>query len=423
MHTPIYLDYAATTPVDPRVANVMATYLTIDGQFGNPASTTHSFGYQAKNAVDNARQQVAQLLNAEASEIIWTSGATESNNLAIKGAAYQYRSRGRHIITCKTEHKAVLDVCRALEQEGFAITYLDPQCDGLIDLADLEAALRPDTLLVSIMHVNNETGVVQDIHAISQLTRSRGVLFHVDAAQSAGKVPLDVKLSDLDLVSVCAHKIYGPKGIGALYIRRKPRLPLQALLHGGGQQRGLRAGTLPTHQIVAMGSAFELAAAQQADDDQRIMQLRQKLWQGLQQLPEVYLNGHATQTVSGILNVSFNGIVGEALLMALSNIAVASGSACTSATQEPSHVLRAMGHSDQRADSAIRFSLGRYTSAEQIDYVIGTVSAAVSRLRELSPLWPEPVQVEPVQAEPLQAEPLQAEPLQAEPLQVVEPDR
>ena len=388
MHSPVYLDYAATTPVDPQVAELMATFLTTDGQFGNPASTTHSFGYQAKRAVDLARQQVAQLLNAEASEIIWTSGATESNNLAIKGAAYQYQGRGRHIVTCKTEHKAVLDVCRHLEQDGFSVTYLDLQSNGLIDLAQLEAAFRPDTSMVSIMHVNNETGVIQDIKAIGQLTRNRGILLHVDAAQSAGKVPLDVKSLDVDLISVCAHKIYGPKGVGALYVRRKPRVRLQALLHGGGQERSLRAGTLPTHQIVAMGSAFELAAESLQSDNQHISQLRNTLWQGLKKLPEVYLNGHPEQTVSGILNVSFTGIAGEALLMALPEIAVASGSACTSATQEPSHVLRAMGHSDRRADSAIRFSLGRYTDEEQIDYTLDAVSAAVTRLRELSPLWP-----------------------------------
>jgi cysteine desulfurase len=387
MSMPIYLDYAATTPVDPRVAELMSGFLTIQGHFGNPASHTHIFGRNAQRAVEQARAQVAELLNADAREIIWTSGATEANNLALKGAAQYYQKKGHHIVTCKTEHKAVLDPCRELERVGFDVSYLDPEPDGLIDLTRLQAMLRPDTVLVSLMHVNNETGVIQDIAAVGRLTRERGILLHVDAAQSAGKLAIDVEQSGVDLLSVCAHKVYGPKGIGALYVRQRPRVRLQALIHGGGQERGLRAGTLATHQIVGMGEAFAIAGREMNHEAERVARLRDALWHGIGTLARIRRNGHPRCCVAGILNVSFAGVAGEALLMALSDIAVSSGSACTSASQEPSHVLKALGLSDELADSAIRFSLGRFTTAQEIDTVIEKVHHAVNHLREISPLW------------------------------------
>jgi cysteine desulfurase len=387
MKLPIYLDYAATTPVDPRVADKLCRYLTLDGVFGNPASRSHGFGRTAAQAVEEAREQVAALINADPSEIIWTSGATESNNLAIKGAAHYYRKKGRHLVTCKTEHKAVLDPCRHLEREGWQVTYLDPEPTGLLDLSRLAAALRDDTVLVSVMQVNNETGVIQDLAAIGQLTRHRGVLLHVDAAQSAGKVPIDLNALPVDLLSLSAHKLYGPKGSGALYVRRKPRVRLEALLHGGGQEGGLRAGTLATHQIVGMGEACRLARQEMAVDNERIHGLRERLWQGIQGNEAIYLNGDPERRVAGILNVSFDFVDGEALRMALRDIAVSSGSACTSADPEPSYVLRALGRSKPLARSAIRFGIGRFTTREEIDYTIEQLNQALARLRALSPLW------------------------------------
>ncbi|MCB1758551.1 MAG: IscS subfamily cysteine desulfurase [Gammaproteobacteria bacterium] len=387
MKLPIYMDYSATTPVDPRVAELMCSYLTPDGKFGNPASRSHQFGWDADDAVEEARRQVAALLNADPKEIVWTSGATESDNLAIEGVARFYHKRGKHIVTCKTEHKAVLDTCRHLERDGFEVTYLDPEPSGLIDLAKLEAALRDDTILVSIMHVNNEIGVVQDIAAIGELTRERKILLHVDAAQSAGKIPIDMETMKVDLMSVCAHKIYGPKGIGALYVRRKPRVRLEAMIHGGGHERGMRSGTLATHQIVGMGEAFRLAREEMSKDNERTMALRNRLWNGLKGMEEVYLNGDLEQRVPGNLNVSFAFVEGESLIMALKDIAVSSGSACTSASLEPSYVLRALGREDELAHSSIRFSIGRFTTQEEVDYVIDLVRTQVERLRELSPLW------------------------------------
>jgi cysteine desulfurase len=387
MKLPIYMDYSATTPVDPRVAEKMCQYLTPDGMFGNPASRSHKFGWDADDAVEQARSDVAALLNADPKEIVWTSGATESDNLAIKGAAHFYQKQGKHIITSKTEHKAVLDTCRQLEREGFEVTYLDPEPNGLIDLAKLEAAMRDDTILVSIMHVNNEIGVIQDIEAIGELTRARKILFHVDAAQSAGKVPLDMERMKVDLLSLSAHKIYGPKGIGALYVRRKPRVRLEAQMHGGGHERGMRSGTLATHQIVGMGEAFRLAKAEMAQDNERIMQLRDRLWNGIKGMDEVYLNGDLEHRVAGNLNISFAYVEGESLIMALKDFAVSSGSACTSASLEPSYVLRALGREDELAHSSIRFTIGRFTTEEEVDYVIGLISQQVNRLRELSPLW------------------------------------
>lgn len=384
---PIYLDYAATTPVDERVAAKMMEYMTIDGRFGNPASRSHSFGWQADDAVTEARQQVADLVNADPREIVWTSGATESDNLAIKGAAHFYQKKGRHIVTSKTEHKAVLDTCRQLEREGFEVTYLEPEASGLIRLDKLEAALRDDTVLVSIMHVNNEVGVIQDIAAIGELTRSRGILFHVDAAQSAGKVPIDLQQLNVDLMSFSGHKIYGPKGIGALYVRRKPRVRIEAQMHGGGHERGMRSGTLASHQIVGMGEAFRIAREEMAEEQARILQLRNRLWNGLKDIEEVYLNGDLEHRVAGNLNVSFNFVEGESLIMALKDLAVSSGSACTSASLEPSYVLRALGRNDELAHSSIRFSIGRYTTVEDIDYALQAVHTSIGKLRELSPLW------------------------------------
>lgn len=387
MKLPIYLDYSATTPIDPRAAEKMAACLTMDGVFGNPASRSHSFGWKADELVNEARNNVAALINADPKEIVWTSGATESDNLAIKGAAHFYQRKGKHIITSKTEHKAVLDTCRQLEREGFEVTYLDPEKNGLIDLAKLEAAMRDDTILVSIMHVNNEIGVIQDIEAIGKLSRSRGVIFHVDAAQSAGKVEIDLEQLDVDLMSFSGHKIYGPKGIGALYVRRKPRVRIEAQMHGGGHERGMRSGTLPVHQIVGMGEAFRLARVEMAEENERILKLRNRLWNGLREIEEVYLNGDAERRVAGNLNVSFNFVEGESLIMALKDIAVSSGSACTSASLEPSYVLRAIGRSDELAHSSIRFSIGRFTTEEEIDYTVELVKNKVAKLRELSPLW------------------------------------
>ena len=388
MDLPIYLDYAATTPVDPRVAQVLSQYLSQDGAFGNPSSNTHGFGWVAAQAVEIARAQVAHLLNADPREIIWTSGATEANNLALQGAMRAYARKGRHLITGKTEHKAVLDLCRWLERQGCTVSYLDSESDGLIPSERVAAALRPNTVLVSLMHVNNETGVIQDVAAIGAITRQQGVLLHVDAAQSAGKLPLDLQTLPVDLLSLSAHKLYGPKGIGALYVRQSPqRVRLEPLLYGGGQERGLRAGTLPTHQIAAMGEACRIADENMTTEQARIRVLRDRLWQRLAELGEVELNGHSDRNVAGILNLGFAGVSAEALLAAVPEIAVATGSACTSASNEPSHVLRAMGCDALRARSAIRFSLGRFTTAEQIDYAVERVSVAVMRLRELSPLW------------------------------------
>lgn len=384
---PIYMDYAATTPIDPRVAKKMMEYLTPDGEFGNPASRSHAFGWNAEAAVEEARKHVADLVNANPKEIIWTSGATESDNLAIKGAAHFYSKKGKHIITSKTEHKAVLDSCRHLEREGFDVTYLDPETNGLIDLSKLEAAIRDDTVLISIMHVNNELGVIQDIEKIGELARSKGIIFHVDAAQSAGKVDIDLSKLKVDMMSFSGHKIYGPKGIGALFVRRKPRVRLEAQMHGGGHERGMRSGTLATHQIVGMGEAFRIAREEMAKDSAHITALRDRLYNGLKDLEEVYINGDMEHGVPNILNISFNFVEGESLIMALKDIAVSSGSACTSASLEPSYVLRALGRSDELAHSSIRFSIGRFTTEEEIDYAIEHVREAIAKLRELSPLW------------------------------------
>ncbi len=384
---PIYLDYSATTPVDKRVAMKMAEYLTIDDHFGNPASRSHEFGWKAEAAVDLARQQVANLINADPREIIWTSGATESNNLAIKGAAHFYRKKGNHIITAKTEHKAVLDTCRQLEREGFEVTYLDPEENGLIDLNALKAAVTDATILISIMHVNNEIGVIQDIAAIGEFARKNKIIFHVDAAQSAGKVSIDLEELQVDLMSFSAHKVYGPKGMGALYVRRKPRVRLEAQMHGGGHERGLRSGTLATHQIVGMGEAFRIAKEEMATENERIRMLRDRLYDGLKGMEEVYVNGDFEHRIVGNLNISFNFVEGESLIMALRDLAVSSGSACTSASLEPSYVLRALGRNDELAHSSIRFTIGRFTTLEEIDYSVGLVRSAVEKLRALSPLW------------------------------------
>jgi cysteine desulfurase len=387
MKKPIYLDYSATTPVDPRVAEKMCRYLTPDGEFGNPASRSHMYGWHAEEAIENARNDVAALIGADAREIVWTSGATESDNLAIKGVAGFYVKKGRHLVTCKTEHKAVLDTCRHLEREGFEVSYLDPEPSGLVNLEKLKAAIRPDTVLVSVMHVNNEIGVVQDVAAIGALARERGVLFHCDAAQSAGKVPIDVEAMNIDLLSLSAHKVYGPKGIGALYVRRKPRVRIEAQMHGGGHERGMRSGTLPTHQCVGMGEAFRIARAEMATESERLKGLRDRLYAGLRDLPEVYVNGDLAQRAAGNLNISFNFVEGESLIMALKDIAVSSGSACTSASLEPSYVLRALGRNDELAHSSIRFTLGRFTTREEVDFTVALVREKVTKLRELSPLW------------------------------------
>ncbi|MBW3805678.1 IscS subfamily cysteine desulfurase [Aeromonas jandaei] len=387
MKLPIYLDYSATCPVDPRVAEKMMQCLTMDGLFGNPASRSHRFGWQAEEAVDLARNQVAELIGADPREIVFTSGATESDNLAIKGVAHFYASKGKHIITSKTEHKAVLDTCRQLEREGFEVTYLEPMPNGLFTLEMIENAMRDDTILVSMMHVNNEIGVIQDIKGLGELCRSRKVLLHVDAAQSVGKVEIDVEAMKIDLLSLSAHKIYGPKGIGALYVRRKPRVRIEAQMHGGGHERGMRSGTLPTHQIVGMGEAFRIAKEEMASEHERVMTLRQRLWDGLKDIEAVYLNGDLEQRVSGNLNVSFAYVEGESLIMALKDLAVSSGSACTSASLEPSYVLRALGLNDELAHSSIRFSIGRFTTEEEIDYAVRLIRDSIGRLREMSPLW------------------------------------
>jgi len=387
MKLPIYLDYSATTPVDPRVADVMYHYLTPDQDFGNPASRSHVFGWTADDAVKQARQHVADLIGADPREIVWTSGATESNNLAIKGAAHFYKGKGNHLITVKTEHKAVLDTCRQLEREGYEVTYLDPEPSGLIDLEKLRNAITDKTILVSMMHVNNEIGVIQDIAAIGELTRSKGIIFHVDAAQSAGKVPIDLQALKVDLMSFSAHKIYGPKGIGALYVRRKPRVRLEAQMHGGGHERGLRSGTLATHQIAGMGESFRIAKQQMASDNERVRMLRDRLLEGIKDMEEIYVNGDLEHRVAGNLNVSFNYIEGESLIMALKDIAVSSGSACTSESLEPSYVLRALGRNDELAHSSIRFTIGRFTTVEEIDHTIALMRGKVAKLRELSPLW------------------------------------
>lgn len=388
MKRPIYLDYAATTPVDPRVADRMMQFLTMDGVFGNPASRSHGYGWQAEEAVEHARQQVADLIKADPREIVWTSGATEANNLALKGVAHFYQKKGKHIITSKIEHKAVLDTCRQLEDEGFEVTYLDVQPGtGRITPQMLEAALREDTILVSLMMVNNELGNLTDVEAIGEITRARGIYFHVDAAQAAGKTEIDLSRMKVDLMSFSGHKIYGPKGIGALYVRRSPRVRLKAQIHGGGHERGMRSGTLPTHQIVAMGEAFEIAGREMAAEQQRLEALRTKLWNGMQNLEEVHLNGDPDYRVANYLNVSFNFVEGESLMMALKDLAVSSGSACTSATLEPSYVLRALGLPDELAHSSIRFSFGRYTTEDDIDQVLAFTKSAVDKLRALSPLW------------------------------------
>ena len=387
MKRPIYMDYAATTPMDPRVAKKMMEYMTPDGEFGNPASRSHPYGWNAEAAVEEARKNVAALVNANPKEIIWTSGATESDNLAIKGAAHFYSKKGKHIITSKTEHKAVLDSCRQLEREGYEVTYLDPEPTGLIDLGKLENAIRDDTILISIMHVNNELGVIQDIAAIGELARSKGIIFHVDGAQSAGKTEIDLSTLKVDLMSFSAHKIYGPKGMGALYVRRKPRIRLEAQMHGGGHERGMRSGTLATHQIVGMGEAFRLAKEEMAKDRVHIESLRNRLYDGVKDLEEVYVNGDMAHSVPNIFNISFNYVEGESLIMALKDMAVSSGSACTSASLEPSYVLRALGRNDELAHSSIRFSIGRFTTEEEVDYVISHVREAIEKLRALSPLW------------------------------------
>jgi cysteine desulfurase len=385
MKLPIYLDYSATTPVDPRVAQKMITYLT--DEFGNPASRSHSFGWTAEAAVEQAREQVAALVNCDPKELVWTSGATESINLALKGAAHFYKDKGRHLVTVRTEHKATLDTMRELEREGFEVTYLDVEQDGLVDIEKFKAALRPDTIVASVMYVNNEIGVIQDIPAMGEICRAKGIIFHVDSAQASGKIPVDLSKLKVDLMSFSAHKTYGPKGVGALFVRRKPRVRIEAQMHGGGHERGMRSGTLPTHQIVGMGEAFRIAKAEMATENERIRMLRDKLWKGLASMPEVYLNGDIEQRVPHNLNASFNFVEGESLIMAIKDIAVSSGSACTSASLEPSYVLRALGRSDELAHSSIRFTIGRFTTEADVDYTIDLIKRKVEKLRELSPLW------------------------------------
>ena len=387
MKLPIYLDYASTTPADPRVVTKMQECLSLEGNYGNPASRSHEFGWKAEKAVEEARENVASLVNCDHREIIWTSGATESDNLAIKGAARFYRKKGNHIITSKIEHKAVLDSCRQLEREGFEVTYLDPDSSGIITSEELIKNIKDETILVSLMHVNNEIGVINDIAELGEITREKGIVFHVDAAQSTGKVPIDLASIKVDLMSFSAHKTYGPKGVGALFVRRKPRVRLEAMIHGGGHERGMRSGTLPTHQIVGMGEAFRLAKEEMDSDNLRIKSLRDKFWEGLKDIEEVHLNGHIDDRVAGFLNVSFNFVEGESLIMALKDVAVSSGSACTSASLEPSYVLRALGLKDELAHSSIRFAIGRFTTEEEINYTINLVKESVIQLRELSPLW------------------------------------
>jgi cysteine desulfurase len=384
-HFPIYLDYGATTPVDPRVVDAMIPWLR--EHFGNPASRSHAWGWEAEEAVEKARGQVAELIGADPREIVWTSGATESNNLALKGAAQFYKTRGKHIITVKTEHKAVLDTVRELERQGFEATYLDVEADGLLDLEKFRAAIRPDTILASVMFVNNEIGVIQDIPAIGTICRERGVIFHVDAAQATGKVEIDLATLPVDLMSLASHKTYGPKGIGALYVRRKPRIRLEAQMHGGGHERGMRSGTLPVHQIVGMGLAFEIARQEMAEENARIRALHERLLGGLRDIEQVFVNGDLTRRVPHNLNMSFNFVEGESLIMGVKGLAVSSGSACTSASLEPSYVLRALGRSDELAHSSLRMTIGRFTTEEEIDYAVSTLKDRVAKLRELSPLW------------------------------------
>ena len=385
MRKPIYLDYSATTPVDPRVAAKMIPYLT--EHFGNPASRSHAFGWETEGAVEEARAEVARLVNCDPKELVWTSGATEAINLALKGAAHFYKEKGKHLVTVRTEHKATLDTMRELEREGFEVTYLDVRPDGLVDPKQLEAALRKDTIVVSVMYVNNEIGVVQDVATIGEICRGKGIVFHVDAAQGTGKVPIDLSTLKVDLMSFSAHKTYGPKGIGALFVRRKPRVRIEAQMHGGGHERGMRSGTLPTHQIVGMGEAFRLARLEMAGDNERIRMLRDRLLKGLSEIEEVYVNGDLERRIPHNLNVSFNFVEGESLIMAIKDVAVSSGSACTSASLEPSYVLRALGRSDELAHSSIRFTVGRFTTEEEIDYTIDLVKRKIAKLRELSPLW------------------------------------
>jgi cysteine desulfurase len=385
LHLPIYMDYSATTPVDPRVVDKMIPYLR--EQFGNPASRSHAYGWDAERAVEQAREDVAALVNCDPREIVWTSGATESNNLALKGAANFYQSKGKHIITVKTEHKAVLDTVRELERVGFEATYLNVLENGLLDLEVLKAAIRPDTTLISVMMVNNETGVIQDIAAIGEICRAKGIIFHVDAAQATGKVAIDLGALKVDLMSFSAHKTYGPKGIGALYVRRKPRVRIEAQIHGGGHERGMRSGTLATHQIVGMGEAFRLAREEMAGENERVRALRDRLLAGLSDMEEVYVNGDMEHRVPHNLNLSFNFVEGESLIMAVKDVAVSSGSACTSASLEPSYVLRALGRNDELAHSSIRFTVGRFTTEQDVDYVINLLKSKIDKLRELSPLW------------------------------------
>lgn len=387
MKLPIYLDYSATTPVDPRVAEKMIQCLSLEGNFGNPASRSHVFGWRAEEAVEDARRQVADLIHADPREIVWTSGATESDNLAIKGVARFYSKKGKHIVTSRIEHKAVLDTCRQLEREGYEVTYLDPDSDGVITPEMVEKALRDDTILVSLMHVNNEIGVINDIEAIGDLTRSRKIIFHVDAAQSAGKIPLDMEAMKVDLLAISAHKLYGPKGIGALYVRRKPRVRLEAQMHGGGHERGMRSGTLPTHQIVGIGEACRIAASEMDAEKARLEQLKDRVLSQISDLEEVHVNGSLEQRVPGILNISFAFVEGESLMMSLKDLAISSGSACTSASLEPSYVLRALGLSDELAHSSLRISLGRFTTEAEVDHAVSEIREAVTKLRELSPLW------------------------------------
>ena len=384
-HFPIYLDYGATTPVDPRVVDAMIPWLR--EHFGNPASRSHAWGWEAEAAVENARTQVADLIGADLREIVWTSGATESINLALKGASQFYKTKGKHLITLKTEHKAVLDTMRELERQGFDVTYLDVQEDGLVDMDALKAAIRPDTILISILFVNNEIGVIQDIPAIGALCREKGILLHVDAAQATGRVDIDLKTLPIDLMSMTAHKTYGPKGVGALYVRRKPRVRLEAQIHGGGHERGMRSGTLPTHQIVGMGEAFRIAKAEMAQDNAKARALQQRLLNGLKDIEQVFINGNVEKRVPQNLNMSFNYVEGESLIMGIKGLAVSSGSACTSASLEPSYVLRALGRSDELAHSSLRMTIGRFTTEEEIDYAISTIRLNVAKLRDLSPLW------------------------------------
>jgi cysteine desulfurase len=384
-HFPIYLDYGATTPVDQRVVDAMIPWLR--EHFGNPASRSHAWGWEAEEAVEKAREQVAALVGADPREIVWTSGATESNNLALKGAAQFYKTKGKHLVTVKTEHKAVLDTMRDLERQGFEVTYLDVESDGLLDLGKLEAALRPDTILVSVMFVNNEIGVIQDIPAIGKLCRERGIVFHTDAAQATGKLPIDLTTLPVDLMSLASHKTYGPKGIGALYVRRKPRVRIEAQMHGGGHERGMRSGTLPTHQCVGMGEAFRIAREEMGTENERVRMLQQRLIRGLSDIEQTFLNGHAEKRVPHNVNMSFNFVEGESLIMGIKGIAVSSGSACTSASLEPSYVLRALGRSDELAHSSLRMTIGRFTTDEDIEYVVRTLKERVGKLRDLSPLW------------------------------------